>query len=298
MIRPIARPGRCPGWLRFCQSSGPYVFKKISFTHHPCLGTQADFSYAQLRRQKQHRGRGRRKTQTASAAAGLSAATELDRSAFRSQFRVSSGSVRCTPETRPSFYVNARKNLFYCHGCGQGGDLIRFVQLSRHLSFRQSLAYLEQQTTATDDSAAAVLQQTAAFYQQQLDHYPEAMQLSRPARTARSHPDQRTADRLRPRRVLTPPPHSSRLFLRSSTAARPAQRAGFRCFLSAHCLPIAPGRTHRQPLRPQYRQRLRSSLPPRLQGWLVCLGAGTAMLRGDSGRGTVRLCRVVAGRVS
>jgi hypothetical protein len=40
------------------------------------------------------------------------------------------------PETLPSFYVNARKNLFYCHGCGQGGDLIRFVELSRHLSFR------------------------------------------------------------------------------------------------------------------------------------------------------------------
>ena len=31
-------------------------------------------------------------------------------------------------ETQPSFYVNARKNLFYCHGCGQGGDLIRFVE--------------------------------------------------------------------------------------------------------------------------------------------------------------------------
>ncbi len=78
-------------------------------------------------------------------------------------------------ETKPSFYVNARKNLFYCHGCGQGGDLIRFVQLSSHLSFSQSLAYLEQQTTHPDHSAAAVLQQTAAFYQQQLDHYPEAM---------------------------------------------------------------------------------------------------------------------------
>jgi DNA primase len=47
--------------------------------------------------------------------------------------------------------------------------------LSRHLSFRQSLAHLEQQTTPADDSAAAVLQQTAAFYQQQLDRYPEAM---------------------------------------------------------------------------------------------------------------------------
>jgi DNA primase len=59
-------------------------------------------------------------------------------------------------ETRPSFYVNPRKNLFYCHGCGQGGDLIRFVQLSRHLSFRQSLDYLEQQSAPPVDSANAV----------------------------------------------------------------------------------------------------------------------------------------------
>jgi DNA primase len=78
------------------------------------------------------------------------------------------------PETRPSFYVNARKNLFYCHGCGQGGDLIRFVQLSRHLSFRQSLAHLEPQSAPPPDSAA-VLEQAATFYQQQLDRYPEAL---------------------------------------------------------------------------------------------------------------------------
>ena len=32
-------------------------------------------------------------------------------------------------ETHASFYVNAQKNLFYCHGCGRGGDLIRFVEL-------------------------------------------------------------------------------------------------------------------------------------------------------------------------
>jgi DNA primase len=77
------------------------------------------------------------------------------------------------PETRPSFYVNAHKNLFYCHGCGQGGDLLRFVQLSRHLSFRQSLAYLEQQSILPTDPAA-VLEHAATFYQQQLDGYPEA----------------------------------------------------------------------------------------------------------------------------
>jgi DNA primase len=77
-------------------------------------------------------------------------------------------------ETRPSFYVNARKNLFYCHGCGQGGDLLRFVQLSRHLSFRQSLACLEQQSAPPTDPAD-VLEQAAAFYQQQLHRYPEAL---------------------------------------------------------------------------------------------------------------------------
>lgn len=77
-------------------------------------------------------------------------------------------------ETRPSFYVNAHKNLFYCHGCGQGGDLLRFVQLSRHLSFPQSVAYLQQQSAAPADPAA-VLEQAATFYQQQLDRYPEAL---------------------------------------------------------------------------------------------------------------------------
>ena len=64
-------------------------------------------------------------------------------------------------ETRPSFYVNARKNLFYCHGCGQGGDLIRFVELSQHLSFRQSLTYLEQHKAAAE--AGAVLKADGGF---------------------------------------------------------------------------------------------------------------------------------------
>jgi DNA primase len=79
------------------------------------------------------------------------------------------------PETKPSFYVNARKNLFYCHGCGRGGDLIRFVQLSRGLSFRQSLAYLQQQI-APPLSHDEVLEQTAAFFQFQLHRHPEAVQ--------------------------------------------------------------------------------------------------------------------------
>ena len=77
-------------------------------------------------------------------------------------------------ESQPSFYVNARKDVFYCHGCGQGGDLIRFVQLSRGLPFRQILASLDPEITPEADSST-VLEEAAEFYQQQLDRYPEAL---------------------------------------------------------------------------------------------------------------------------
>jgi DNA primase len=74
-------------------------------------------------------------------------------------------------ETHPSFYVNPHKNLFYCHGCGRGGDLIRFLELSLHLSFRSSVAYLREQLTPS----AQLLEHTAAFYQLQLSRHPEAV---------------------------------------------------------------------------------------------------------------------------
>lgn len=74
-------------------------------------------------------------------------------------------------ETHPSFYVNPHKNLFYCHGCGRGGDLIRFVELSLHLSFRQSISYLREQLAPP----AQLLDHAAAFYQLQLSRYPEAV---------------------------------------------------------------------------------------------------------------------------
>jgi len=77
-------------------------------------------------------------------------------------------------ETRPSFYVNARKNLFYCHGCGQGGDLIRFIQLSLHLSFRESLVHLRQHLALA--TCCPLLEQAARFYRLELHRHPEAVE--------------------------------------------------------------------------------------------------------------------------
>jgi len=76
-------------------------------------------------------------------------------------------------ETRPSFYVNPAKNLFYCHGCGRGGDLIRFAQLFLDLPFRKTVAHLEQELTPAVTSQ--LLEQAAAFYQLQLHRHPEAI---------------------------------------------------------------------------------------------------------------------------
>jgi DNA primase len=77
-------------------------------------------------------------------------------------------------DTRPSFYVNARKNLFYCHGCQRGGDLIRFVELSERLSFRESLACLEQDLAQAAESE--VLTRTTAFFQLQLHRSSQAVE--------------------------------------------------------------------------------------------------------------------------
>src|SRR5271166_7014965 len=38
-------------------------------------------------------------------------------------------------EKTPSFYVNAEKQLWKCHGCGEGGDLIKFVERYENVDF-------------------------------------------------------------------------------------------------------------------------------------------------------------------
>jgi hypothetical protein len=38
------------------------------------------------------------------------------------------------PDHRPSFLVDPDKNLFYCYGCGRGGDVIRLTELYRNSS--------------------------------------------------------------------------------------------------------------------------------------------------------------------
>jgi DNA primase len=77
-------------------------------------------------------------------------------------------------ETRPSFYVNAVKNLFFCHGCAQGGDLIRFAQLYFNLPFRQALWHLRQEL-GLRPRESELLEHTAVFYRRELQRHSEAL---------------------------------------------------------------------------------------------------------------------------
>lgn len=49
-------------------------------------------------------------------------------------------------EKSPSFNVTPAKNLFYCFGCGEGGDVISFVQQIDSLSFAEAVESLARQT--------------------------------------------------------------------------------------------------------------------------------------------------------
>src|SRR5579872_2743301 len=74
-------------------------------------------------------------------------------------------------ETKPSFWVHPAKNLFYCHGCGRGGDVIRLVELWRQMSFTEALVHLRALSGYED-----VVGDTAKFYTAQLSRFPQAME--------------------------------------------------------------------------------------------------------------------------
>jgi DNA primase len=71
---------------------------------------------------------------------------------------------------KPSFLVDPSKDLFYCYGCGRGGDVIRFVELYHQVRFSQALALLRQWR-----GVGPLLHDVAGFYRIQLHRHSEAV---------------------------------------------------------------------------------------------------------------------------
>jgi DNA primase len=70
----------------------------------------------------------------------------------------------------PSFLVDSHKNLFYCYGCGRGGDVIRLAELYHQVKFPQALSLLRQWR-----GLAPLLHEVAGFYRMQLQRHGEAV---------------------------------------------------------------------------------------------------------------------------
>jgi DNA primase len=87
-------------------------------------------------------------------------------------------------ERTPSFSVNAHDKLFYCFGCGKGGDVITFVRETEQLDFAEAVEWLaerfrvrleyEEATPQFEESRRrrqrlhALLDQAASFYERHL----------------------------------------------------------------------------------------------------------------------------------
>ena len=71
---------------------------------------------------------------------------------------------------KPSFLVDSNRNLFYCYGCGRGGDVIRFAELYHQVKFPQAVALLRQWR-----GLPPILQKAADFYRMQLHRHGEAV---------------------------------------------------------------------------------------------------------------------------
>ncbi len=87
-------------------------------------------------------------------------------------------------EKTPSFTVSADKGLYYCFGCGEGGDVVRFLERMENLSFSEAIEQLGDRfgvTLAYDEGAGPdagrkdrdarllqVLDKAATFFQRLL----------------------------------------------------------------------------------------------------------------------------------
>jgi DNA primase len=137
--------------------------------HHPCLGSERVVSYSAARG---------RKSVTRAALDELKRQIPvwdyLQAHDWRPVRQLSRGRwMGLCPlhqDHHPSFVVDPSKGLFYCYGCGRGGDVIRFAEIYHEVRFPQAVVLLRQWR-----GLAPLLQDAANFYRLQLHRHCAAV---------------------------------------------------------------------------------------------------------------------------
>lgn len=119
---------------------------------------------------------------------------------------------------KPSFLVDPHKNLFYCYGCGRGGDVIRFAELYHQVKFSEAVALLREWC-----GPAPLLDQVIDFYRVQLFRHHDAVSYLK-SRTSQLGGHRSHADRLRTWSLFSGMAHRFGLSDLGAATSRPGQR--------------------------------------------------------------------------
>jgi DNA primase len=140
----------------------------VAHTHHPCLGSQRGLPYSPD---------GGKKSMNREAIDELKEQIPLMGYLQSQDWRPARplsrgrwmGLCPLHGDHKPSFLVDSNNDLFYCYGCGRGGDVIRFAELYHQVKFSQAVALLYQWR-----GAIPVLHEAARFYRIQFHRHSEA----------------------------------------------------------------------------------------------------------------------------
>jgi DNA primase len=106
-------------------------------------------------------------------------------------------------EKTPSFSVNPGEKLYYCFGCGAGGNLIGFVQAKENLDFPGAVEYLAdrygvvleyEETSARGEAERHRRERLRALLEQATAYYERVLTDARAAAPAREYLDRRGLD--------------------------------------------------------------------------------------------------------
>ena len=185
--------------------------------------------------------------------------------------------------------MDPNKNLFYCYGCGRGGDVIRFAELYHQVKFPQAVALLHQWR-----GLPPLLHEVAGFYRMQLHRHSEAVAYLYQRGI-------RSPELIEHMRIGYAPGGCLRGWLTQLGYPLQALRqaglvtaAGYDAYMHRIVFPLEGN---------LYGRSLSAAAPPHrflpgAKGGLYCMGASPAISGSDSRRGSVRLRRLVAGRLS
>ena len=101
-------------------------------------------------------------------------------------------------ERTPSFSVNPAEKLYYCFGCGAGGNLIGFVMAKENMDFPEAVEYLAdkygialeyEESSARGDAERRRRERLRALLEQATAYYERVYHEARAAAPAREYLD-------------------------------------------------------------------------------------------------------------